>query len=174
MHPKTTRITLQTRPAMSRTMLRGGREVAYGRGGISIQRHLAELQVKILSKHTFKFGVAILTSLLRDRYSSASRTEQRQVSLFKSSNLQTLKPTVLYASSLARSHSLDLAPGGIPNPVITGRKPPLDMIFLLSAPTSKYHFVIIFNVTYKVKTCYKGGMIFSNPQPPPPPQPPVP
>jgi hypothetical protein len=40
---------------------------------------LAELQVKILSKHTFKIGVAILTSLMRDRYSSASRSEQRQM-----------------------------------------------------------------------------------------------
>lgn len=80
MHPKASRVTLQTRPAMSsRSMLRGGREIAYGGGGISIQRHLAELQVKILSKHTFKIGVAILTSLMRDRYSSASRSEQRQV-----------------------------------------------------------------------------------------------
>jgi len=67
----------------SRIMMRAGRrEVAYGRGGISIQRHLAELQIKILSKQTFKLGVAILTSLIRDRYSSASRSEQRQVRLW--------------------------------------------------------------------------------------------
>ena len=50
-----------------------------GRGGISISRHVADLQVKILSKETFKVGVAILRSLMRDRYSTASRAEQRQV-----------------------------------------------------------------------------------------------
>lgn len=78
------------------TMKKGGCqwEVAFGRGGIkpqpiigpragregiSIHRHVADLQIKILSKETFKIGVAILKSLIRDRYSSASRSEQRQV-----------------------------------------------------------------------------------------------
>lgn len=78
------------------TMKKGGCqwEVAFGRGGtrpqpvtslhsrrrgISIQRHVADLEIKILSKDTFKIGVAILRSLMRDRYSSASRFEQRQV-----------------------------------------------------------------------------------------------
>ncbi|KAG0561903.1 hypothetical protein KC19_9G102200 [Ceratodon purpureus] len=78
------------------TMKKGGCqwEVAFGRGGIkpqpiigpragregiSIHRHVADLQIKILSKETFKIGVAILKSLIRDRYSSASRSEQRQL-----------------------------------------------------------------------------------------------
>lgn len=50
-----------------------------GRGGISIHRDVADLQMKILSKDTFKIGVAILKSLIQDRYSSASRFEQREV-----------------------------------------------------------------------------------------------
>uniref|UniRef100_A0A7I4BXA2 Uncharacterized protein n=1 Tax=Physcomitrium patens TaxID=3218 RepID=A0A7I4BXA2_PHYPA len=74
---------VEHQPSSAMTVRRG-REVhsihEYGRcQEISIKRHLAKLHDNIKYKESFMIGVVILTSLMRSRYKSASRSEQRQL-----------------------------------------------------------------------------------------------